>query len=499
MKIRAIISRFFSLKNSPWFIIGVGIILRVAQFFYNRSLTEGEAALALNIVGRTYIELLKPLNYVQAAPVGFLMIQRFFVELFGSGEYAMRIFPLIAGIVSLLLLYEVARKILNKGAMTIALILFAVCNHVIYFSSEVKQYSSDVTLTLLIILITLYVLNSNFNLKSIILFGITSALSIWLSHPALFTLIGAVTVLITVIIKKKNWRLLVGLCFAGIITLTSLTFNYLLSLRALSRHRELLEFWQPSFMPFPPRSLADIRWFGYVFLRTFKFPVGLSIYELLLAVLSFATGCLYMFLKKRKIFFILLLPILLALIGSGLHKYPFEGRLLLFITPSMILIIAEGINYMRMKMAYASPILGFALVFILIAYPVGLAAYHLIKPRAPEELRPVMEYIGEQYEQKDVIYVYYASANAYRYYAPRFEYTDDYIIGIEARSNWVDYYHDLEQLKGNKRVWIMLSHIATKYGVDEEELFVSYLNILGRQLDAFKVSGASAYLYNMAD
>ena len=46
----------------PWSIIAVGVVLRIAQFIYNRSLTEGEAALALNIVQRSYSQLLKPLD-----------------------------------------------------------------------------------------------------------------------------------------------------------------------------------------------------------------------------------------------------------------------------------------------------------------------------------------------------------------------------------------------------------------------------------------------------
>ncbi|GAH14916.1 unnamed protein product, partial [marine sediment metagenome] len=124
------------------------------------------------------------------------------------------------------------------------------------------------------------------------------------------------------------------------------------------------------------------------------------------------------------------------------HKYPFEGRLLLFITPCMILIIAQGIDYIQRKMAQNSRLLGLALVCILLIQPVILAGYRLIKPRAPEELRPVMHYLNEHHEQEDVIYVYYASLNAFQYYSSRFDYTDDYIIGIEARNDWINYYKD---------------------------------------------------------
>lgn len=57
---------------------------------------------------------------------------------------------------------------------------------------------------------------------------------------------------------------------------------------------------------------------------------------------------------------------------------------------------------------------------------------------------------------------------------------------------------DLGKLRGNKRVWILLSHVCTWKGVDEEKLFLSYLNKLGKKLYAYKSIGASVYLYDLS-
>ena len=35
-------------------------------------------------------------------------------------------------------------------------------------------------------------------------------------------------------------------------------------------------------------------------------------------------------------------PIVLAMIASALHRFPFHGRLLLFLVPSFLLLLAEG-------------------------------------------------------------------------------------------------------------------------------------------------------------
>jgi hypothetical protein len=484
----------------PWIILGFGIILRLGQYVYNRSLTEGEAALAYNIVYRSYAELVKPLDFSQAAPVGFLMIQKFLVNTLGNNEYALRLFPLIAGILALFLFYEVAKKSISTSAVPIALILFAVGDYLIYFSSEVKQYSSDVALTLLLVLIVITMMQRRLAPQHIFLFGFLGALSFWFSHPALFTFGAAGIVLIMCVVRRRQWHALVWLSIAGALAAVSLAIHYIASLDVLSKNAGLLETWQQTFVPFPPTSLADIQWYGYSFLRVFKNPLGLSIYELFLTVLSFVAGIIIFYVHNKKILLIFLLPIVLTLIASHLHLYPFQGRLLLFITPLMFLVITQGIDYIRKCVTGRSKIIGSMLVVLLLIHPVILAGYHLIKPRAPEELRPVISYLHDHHEAGDRIYVYYAAVNAFRYYSEKCDYTNnDYIIGVEARDNWSLYYKDLEKLNGIERVWIVFSHIATWEGVDEERLFLSYLTILGTRLDAFTAPGASVYLYDLSN
>ncbi|MCX7995006.1 MAG: glycosyltransferase family 39 protein [candidate division WOR-3 bacterium] len=485
--------------KSPGFIIGLGIIFRVSQFLYNRSFTEGEAALAMNIVQRSYGELLKPLDYAQAAPVGFLYLQKLMVNLFGNNEYSLRILPLIAGIISLFLFYRLARRLLTGWALAVALILFATCDHLIYFSSEIKQYSTDVTIALLLYLIVFGIFEKGFVSGRIVSSGLAAAVSLWFSHSSLFIYGAIVIVLAIIIIRNRQWYSIFGLIFGCLIWLISLWYNYLISLEPLTQNKELLDFWSPNFMPFLIKSWADVHWFVYSFLRLFKNPLGLGIYQLLFSAFSFVIGCFVLLYKSKKSVAVLMLPIILSLFASGFKKYPFEGRLLLFIVPSMVIAIAAGIDTLRSKLVFFSNRLGIFLVITLLAYPVGLAFYHLIKPRGSEELRVVMRYLRNHYREGDVIYLYYAAKNAFQYYSDKFDFASvEYIAGTEPKNDWGDYYFDLVKLKGNKRVWIIFSHIVTWKGVDEERLFLSYLNLIGKKIDSFRVSGASAYLYDLS-
>ncbi len=55
----------------------LGISLAIYQFFYNRSLWNDEAALALNIIDKSFSQLLQPLDYKQVAPIAYLFVEKF--------------------------------------------------------------------------------------------------------------------------------------------------------------------------------------------------------------------------------------------------------------------------------------------------------------------------------------------------------------------------------------------------------------------------------------
>ena len=57
-------------------VVAVGIALRLWQYLADASLWVDEAALARNIVDRSPAGLLAPLDYGQAAPWGFLLIEK---------------------------------------------------------------------------------------------------------------------------------------------------------------------------------------------------------------------------------------------------------------------------------------------------------------------------------------------------------------------------------------------------------------------------------------
>jgi uncharacterized membrane protein len=128
----------------------LGVALRVRAYLANRSLWFDEALSALNIVNRRFAELLQPLDYEQAAPFGFLFAERLVVNLIGTSEYALRLFPLLCGIASVFIFWQLARQLLSRVGIVVGLVIFSVSDQLIYYSSEVKPYSTDVAVALLL-------------------------------------------------------------------------------------------------------------------------------------------------------------------------------------------------------------------------------------------------------------------------------------------------------------------------------------------------------------
>jgi len=66
--------------------------------------------LALNIINKNFTQLLtQPLEYDQASPLLFLVIEKVFVNTFGTSEYALRLFPSVCGVLSLFLFYRLSK------------------------------------------------------------------------------------------------------------------------------------------------------------------------------------------------------------------------------------------------------------------------------------------------------------------------------------------------------------------------------------------------------
>ena len=204
-KVKNQLWRSSALKNVALGMIVIGVILRLFQYSLNRSLWLDESFIALNVVNKSFLELLGPLDYFQVAPIGFLFTEKALLLLLGNNEYILRLFPLVAGIVSLFLFYYLARHCIREQGALIAVGLFSLSAHLIYYSSEVKQYSSDVTIALLLLAVTMFIRSKKFTNLSIAFFGAIGGIAVWFSLPSVFVLAGIGCTLSLFSLARKEW------------------------------------------------------------------------------------------------------------------------------------------------------------------------------------------------------------------------------------------------------------------------------------------------------
>jgi hypothetical protein len=156
------------------------------------------------------------------------------------------------------------------------LFLFAIASPLVYYSSELKQYSSDVFVTLVILLAGIRAREKNLALRSVVKFGAAGAVGIWFSLPATFVAGGVALALVVSCVARKDWggAGLAGL--AGALFLLSFGAEYHFLIRNI-RLDHFLEYWSRDLMPFPPSSPWHLLWIWDTFIFLFLFPMGLAL------------------------------------------------------------------------------------------------------------------------------------------------------------------------------------------------------------------------------
>src|SRR6185437_15559892 len=244
-------------------VMSLGVILSLFQFLFNRSIWLDEAMLSLNIIDRTYAQLLTPLDSLQVAPIGFLFIEKFFSLLIPNSEYGLRIFPLLCFWASIYLFYKITNQLFKNTKLTLlAVFLFCLNSSLLYYSSEVKQYIVDVFVCLLLY----YFLLKNYKkeVTQYILLALFGALSIFLSNISIIILFTiSVFLLVTQLKKQKiNYlHLIIPFLTWGVV----FSFYYLKFIHNHPNRNGMLSYWGNSFMPF---NIFGLPFWDFCFYKT---------------------------------------------------------------------------------------------------------------------------------------------------------------------------------------------------------------------------------------
>jgi hypothetical protein len=451
------------------------------------------------------------LDFSQTAPLGFIFAEKVVISALGTSEYALRLLPLLAGLASLIIFVGLARRSIGRSGVPLAVALFSLSPYLIYYSSEVKQYSFDVLVSVVILRLAIEAHLRGFTRARVAALVLAGAVGVWLSQPAIFVLGGVSLTLLYFAARDFDRRTGAALIGIGAVWLISFTGSYLVSRTGLADPVYMRAFWREGFAPLPPWSSGELAWLPRRVFQFFRDPGGVmsdmhstsSVLHPAAALLASSLGCVWMYRRHRKRLLILLSPLPLLLLASSLRLYPLGGsfltggRLLMFLLPATFLLMAEGAEGLRLRLRSnrLAP-LSFALIAILLL-PFGAYAARGV-PQTRQEVKPLLSYARENWHQGDLLYVYYDLKAALRYYAPRYGFQPGEVgIGTCSRMNPVEYLNELATLPRDRRIWFLFSDGKAAFGYDEKRLMLSYLEHFGRRMDDQVSVGASLYLYEL--
>lgn len=509
MLLRIPLARLASGRVGLGLALALGVGLRALELLRNPSLWWDEASLALNIVQRSMVQLLGPLDHDQVAPPLFLAVEKALVTVFGSHELVLRAFPFLAGIVGLFLFASLSRMLLGAGlTRNLAVGYFAITDTLIYFSAAVKAYSVDVAAVLLVSICALRFLREPRG-RTALGYALVGALAPWFSHPAAFALAGTSCVLGLCFFRERRAtdrrRSLALLGASGACWLVSFGVLYAFVLRFQTGNQVLDGYWTTSFAPLPPTSLTDLRWYFTAFFAFFTAAFGENgarLFGLTSFVMLVGYGALARpdpgARGRRFELGLLLAPVVFTLLASSLHRYPFQGRLLLFLVPAAWIGVGAGLAYLWELLQGRAEWVCVGLALMLGGHPF-LNVVNLVRtPRMKQEFRPMAEHLREERRPDDMLYLSRPSECGMRFYGLRLGLELEPLrVGTRDDPCGPEFYRDLAGLVGRGRVWFLFAfnHDGVERDVTGGVVMVR-LDELGTRLDQLDVGGMRLCLYD---
>jgi hypothetical protein len=411
-------------------LLGLAIVFRFHGLeAYN--LWHDEAWVAVSVVQAGFREMFFS-EYPQTTPPLLLILIRILAQFFGSSDWVLRLWPALAGVATTALIYFVCRRLTGSAtAGLISMSIWAMNPMALRYSQELKQYSTDAMVGLLLMLLAERIVDrarkegaaprvSGFTLLATIIIGF--------SYPSVF--------FIAVVGARLAWHLLVEdlpraefrrgwWAWMGYVGATSLaffaTYHYLIRPQITDW---LVGFWSDNYLPLASPTEVVTFAFG----RTYDFfwylfsdwADGILLGEApALFALVFLIGTLSLIATRRGLaLFYLMAPFALTLLAAALRRYPYGGiRADLFLVPLLFIGVAYGLDRL-IAVTRAGPRLSKALVLLLILlFPYlqvieNKGAYL----KRNEDMRSVTHTVGERIEVGDMIGVHPAGYYAFRHY-----------------------------------------------------------------------------------
>ncbi len=411
------------LLYAAWFIIALGVLARLITYARYRVLWLDESYTATSILNHSFAGLFQPLDQFQIVPPFYLSLVKCCTLIFGEHEYALRFPSLLAGCAFLILAYALLRRISNPLETLLSITLLASAGMYLYYSAECKPYMLDTLIFIGLILLALdYEQSPHPTLKQSIAFACAGAIAVWTSFPSAFVLAGIGLVQGIHILATQNWKRIRSLILPYFIWAGAFIVLYIILIRPgltadTTHHGQDLntvmkQSWKFGFLPFPPQSLGEVQLYKNQLLRIFYTPLGFRMNGL--AIFVSLIGAWSLWTRNKIAFGLLTTPLLLTFAASLIKLYPFDGRMILFLTPALYIFIGLGIAFLIQNLRKGGWAVGAILILLLIAPPTARMAKKTVIAEPRQEIDLAFEYVHENWQGGDLLYLTYYDSLVYR-------------------------------------------------------------------------------------
>jgi hypothetical protein len=163
---------------------------------------------------------------------------------------------------------------------------------------------------------------------------------------------------------------------------------------------------------------------------------------------------------RRDVALLVLGPFVVAVAAAVAHQYPLRGRLMLYLVPSLFLLVGAGAGWLARALSRrAHPTLGVALTTLLLVPP-ALALGRDPPPYEIEHSRSVFAYLQQARRPGDAVHVFPLSRIAALYYGPRYGLgLGEWTTSVCDRSDTRAYVRDVDRYRGQPRVWLLTAGV----------------------------------------
>ena len=189
-----------------------GIIIRLCFYFKALPVWADEARLAVNILDMSYKDLFGGLKWMQVAPPFFLILEKFFLNLFNplndtAFALSLRFLPFLCGITAIPAFYYFLKNITQKRSVIIfSLFIFTFSPVTILYSAQIEQYSLELLYSIILLTLFYRVIFRNKPLLPAALFMIFSP---WFSLSSFFI---SGSIFLVMLISKQFKKFFIVIC-----------------------------------------------------------------------------------------------------------------------------------------------------------------------------------------------------------------------------------------------------------------------------------------------